>query len=134
MTTLGWSYCSRIISKRGKALSVILPFVACSDQTVVGDHIGLESLLLNQLKELQGSLCNVPPSACANDSVVGDNLAQESLLPPLLKELQGAFFHPTYSACNDESTLGDNNGQESPQPFKSRSSKALSMILPFCMR
>ena len=89
---------------------------------------------MNQLKELQGSLCNVPPSACANDSVVGDNLAQESLLPPLLKELQGAFFHPTYSACTDESTVGDNNGQESQQPFKSKSSKALSMILHFCMR
>ena len=99
--------------------SVILPFVTCSDQSVVVDQLGLESLLPLQIEELQGLLCNVTYFACDNQSFVGDHIVQYSLLPHLIQELQGSFLHPTLSACTDQSAIGDNI-LDSLQPHQHR--------------
>ena len=42
MITMGWSSPCRILSKSSKTHPGILPFFACADQKVAGDHIGRE--------------------------------------------------------------------------------------------
>ena len=64
----------------------------------VGDQIGLESLLLPLIQELQGPLWHPALSTCTDHCTVGDHIGLESILLHLFKELQGPLCHPTLSA------------------------------------
>ena len=45
-----------------------------ADRRIVGDNVGLFSLLLHLNKELQGPLCHLTLSACPDLSAVSDHL------------------------------------------------------------
>ena len=68
---------------------------ACTDHCSVDDQIGLASILLHFLQDLQEPLCHHTLSACANHCVVGEQIGLEAILLHLIKELQGLLGSAT---------------------------------------
>ena len=72
---------------------------ACSDQSAVGDHIGLGVVFPHFVRELQGSLWHNALSTCAYKSAVGMQ-----------------YYDPAHLACTDQFGVSDQIGLEPLQP------------------